>query len=276
LKHYTFSNTQNARVLQEDLVRVAVRDLKLSLHITRSVVEGSHHSKCLGATTIGSVDNRLAGHRDAAKIVVAFKHNIHMSVNGATFLVVLRLNCEVEFPVLCRVAIENWGSIRKAEFEHVKLAGHIVGRNVANSRACLVLNRTDVFPIHFGGGCSCGLNSDGVVETTGLKGHVLVSVAEPVLEFVAASGRQFNSQFVVAAGIVTMLMNFNIVGQLCPHVIDGGFLASLLKVDDIQIAWWVPEGQSGSCHCLICLIAGIVSDQSAEVIAIKVRGLYEC
>lgn len=82
---------------------------------------------------------------------------------------------------------------------------------------------------------------DGVVETSRKQSLSFVVVVEPMSELVTISALHLDLQVIVAAGIVTVLSNFNVVGELSVDVINAGNLCELFEFDNIQIAWWVPK-----------------------------------
>lgn len=151
------------------------------------------------------------------------------------------------------------------------MAADSVRLNVTTSLSSLILNGTNILPHNFGLGSASRLDLDCVVKTVGLESLSLVVVVEPVLEGVAISAGELDLEMIVAAGVVAVLSNLDVVGKLSVDIVNALNLTGSLEILNLQIARRIPKRISCLSPHLVNFVVFVEGLQFTKVVAIKVR-----
>lgn len=93
-----------------------------------------------------------------------------------------------------------------------------------------------------------------------------------MFELVIISTSELDLQVVVAAGIVTVLSNLNVIAELRVDVVNTRSLGGSLEVENVQIAWWVPKIIRGLTIDEVSIVVIVIGLQFTVVVAINVGG----
>ena len=197
---------------------MAVADVELTVDIAGGAIEVSLNGEGLGAVTVEGIDDAVVGDRDGAQVGVLVIDEVHRGGESTALGVVHGADGEVEFPAAILIG-EGSGTV-EAEVDNVDLAVRSDGSNVAISRFGLVSDGALILPLGLGSGGTNSVHGDGVVEAVFLHGLLAVVLIESVPEGLAIGILHLDVQAAVAAGVVTVLGNLNVVGELSAKLIN--------------------------------------------------------